>query len=584
MSSSNNSTSYGNAEPSYHAASLASNDTPLKSLSHSSHVPDAVNTSVAGPSASPVPPALLYLLLLLQPMHHLNHLMTTTPMLWDSLPHVEMRDVAGWIEVFDLERTEILIRVGQTFIFGSGVECDYVIQEAVAPKQSFRIFMEGNLIMFHNISGVALTVNGKNAEDTKRIIFLNGGFISIPGCENHIVPDNSPDYKMAVGKKYTISKAILGSGTFGKVYVAEINATGERVAIKKSSNGLEKTQEEADLAVITFVSEIQILHELDNPFMVKMLDFMATAKFNYVVLEMAEGGDLKNYLKLHHPLPEPAAQYIVHQLMRGLKYLHKNNIIHRATFGNYIKPKNILLRGHHKYPHVMYSDFGLACQLEDAKHLQTITVVDAWSLGVTIYSLFSKKHPFEGFTDIHFLVRKMINDEPQFSGEVWKTVTDQAIGFIAALLNSSPSARYTAGMALKNSWLSEPFKTLVERYRDPQLLEELKDLEEDEETEQTELTKLKDSAQPIQDTDKEEPEEVAQKQATGTEDEPVQQEDDQNEEAKVEEEAEELVQNVQEAANLVEPFSSSKVEKRQLSHASENEAEESKRNKLDDDF
>ncbi|KAI9591401.1 hypothetical protein BDF19DRAFT_455334, partial [Syncephalis fuscata] len=103
----------------------------------------------------------------------------------------------------------------------------------------------------------------------------------------------------------------------------------------------------------------------------------------------------------------------------------------------------------------------------------------------------------------------MINDEPQFSGQVWKTVTDQAIEFIAALLNSSPSARYTAGMALKNSWLSEPFKTLVERYRDPQLLEELKDLEEDEETEQTELTKLKDSAQPIQDTDKEEPEEVA---------------------------------------------------------------------------
>ncbi|KAI9592119.1 hypothetical protein BDF19DRAFT_416601 [Syncephalis fuscata] len=118
-----------------------------------------------------------------------------------------MRDVAGWIEVFDLERTEILIKVGQTFIFGSGVECDYVIPGAEVPEQWFRIFMEGNLIMFQNISGDPLTVNGKLMEKTNKIIFLNGGFISIPGCEitfrvynleltDHIVPDNSPDYKM----------------------------------------------------------------------------------------------------------------------------------------------------------------------------------------------------------------------------------------------------------------------------------------------------------------------------------------------------------------------------------------------------
>ena len=44
-----------------------------------------------------------------------------------------------------------------------------------------------------------------------------------------------------------------------------------------------------------------------------------------------------------------------YQLVEGVEYLHKNNIIHRD-----IKPENILLQENKAYPTVKIADFGMA--------------------------------------------------------------------------------------------------------------------------------------------------------------------------------------------------------------------------------
>ena len=58
----------------------------------------------------------------------------------------------------------------------------------------------------------------------------------------------------------------------------------------------------------------------------------------YVVSEVVKGGELFKRLTKVNNFTECQAADIIYQVMRGLNYLHKQNITHRD-----MKPENILL-------------------------------------------------------------------------------------------------------------------------------------------------------------------------------------------------------------------------------------------------
>ncbi|KAI9595045.1 kinase-like domain-containing protein [Syncephalis fuscata] len=451
---------------------------------------------------------------------------------------------------------ELLIRSNSNYTFGNGYECDYTILDAAAPERSFRIYMDGSFIKCENINETPLNVNDRVVKEKNILFFWRMVLLPLLIAE-------------AVGSKYVITSALLGSGTFGEVRLAVDKATNKRIAIKQMAKKLDESGRRQNRLLVA-----------NHTFMVNVLGDMVTDKFNYIALDNAEGGNLNNYLELHRPLLESAAQYITHQLMHGLKFLHKNNILHRD-----IKPANILLRGHHMFPHVMYSDFGLSRRSSNSI-AQAFTIsahflegygkeIDVWSMGITICHLFSGF--FEGFTDNYSLVNKMLTEKLQFNSKVWKGVTAQAMNFIAALLNPSSSSRYTAEMALEDPWLSEPLDILAERYHDCQLAQDLKDLKQAEEAAQVELVQHKANAEPVQDKNKREPEELVQYAKKET---PASSKDSTVKDKQAAEQAS-LAKEEQEEAKFALP---PKLKKRQLSHASENKAEEGKHNKLDDGF
>ena len=115
-----------------------------------------------------------------------------------------------------------------------------------------------------------------------------------------------------------------------------------------------------------------------------------------------------NAPELNPPPPPPPLQFILCQLLRGLKYIHSSSVLHRD-----LKPPNILIDGR---CNVKITDFGLArtvLGLEDHMTEYVVTryyrppelllnspeysgAVDVWSLGCIYMELVTREILLQG--------------------------------------------------------------------------------------------------------------------------------------------------------------------------------------------
>jgi serine/threonine protein kinase len=117
------------------------------------------------------------------------------------------------------------------------------------------------------------------------------------------------------------------------VYLGEAKKGKKLVAIKEVS----KLEE----------NEIACLMNSESPFIIKLYEFWSVEKHSYIALELCDGNlresleNIKIYEKIEY----------FEQIVEGMNYLNKKNIIHRD-----LKFENILLKNHT----VKISDFGFA--------------------------------------------------------------------------------------------------------------------------------------------------------------------------------------------------------------------------------
>ncbi|MBX3009704.1 MAG: serine/threonine protein kinase [Melioribacteraceae bacterium] len=154
-----------------------------------------------------------------------------------------------------------------------------------------------------------------------------------------------------------------------------------------------------------FKREAKILARLDHPNIIKVLDFGMSKEFFYISFEYIEGESMRNMLKTKS-LSHEQKEHLMIQLLKGLDYAHKNQIIHRD-----IKPENIFID---KNLTLKIGDFGLALSSEDNFVTNPYSIVgtpsymspeqvrgakltpqsDLFSTGVVLFELFSGKNPF----------------------------------------------------------------------------------------------------------------------------------------------------------------------------------------------
>lgn len=203
---------------------------------------------------------------------------------------------------------------------------------------------------------------------------------------------------------YEIQPLPLGRGGQGTVYVAHQRSTRRTVAIKLLHIPVEQSEE----ALRRFQREVELVAQLDHPFIVKIFE-SGIQPNPYYVMEYIDGVTLTDYVASKQ-LDTKAILRLMLDICEGVQFAHQNGVIHRD-----LKPQNILVDSQGK-PKIV--DFGLAKQLGAAASItmgpsragtlaymapeqatgkpgqKTDTRTDTYALGVILYRLLTGAFPY----------------------------------------------------------------------------------------------------------------------------------------------------------------------------------------------
>lgn len=215
---------------------------------------------------------------------------------------------------------------------------------------------------------------------------------------------------------------LAGRGAFATVFQARHPRTGEIVALKILRPVMLNDPEFA----LRFETEVDVIAELgQHPNILRLIEFWRNGDNAFLALQWLGGGSLKNRLeKLNGGLPLDEVVLYVRAIANATGYAHARGIVHRD-----LKPANILLS---EAGHVYVADFGIAkradVSITQSGHLvgspaylapeqfldAPITPqTDIYSLGILIYELLVGKHPFDGMSAAHIMMRQLKTPLPQ---------------------------------------------------------------------------------------------------------------------------------------------------------------------------
>lgn len=253
----------------------------------------------------------------------------------------------------------------------------------------------------------------------------------------------------------------LGQGAFAEVFEASVISTGAMRAVKRISLARMKDK------LAPLKKEIDILKRVDHPNVIKLYEIFEDDLHLYLVLELGMGGSLQQRTtKVRTKLNEPEAAIVMHQIFRGVAYLHKNHICHRD-----LKPANILLstKAPLQSSMVKISDFGLSCRFRPGQFLTALCGTmgymapevfrkkydekcDAWSCGVILFEIMGGSRPFAGKTDAEFR-QKVMSGRYSFGSEAWLEKSQGCMELVTKLLVVSVKKRIRPDQGIVDPWL-----------------------------------------------------------------------------------------------------------------------------------
>ncbi|RIV22546.1 serine/threonine protein kinase [Fibrisoma montanum] len=201
-------------------------------------------------------------------------------------------------------------------------------------------------------------------------------------------------------------------------------ATGDLVAIKHFALNTDED------TLRRFQRESAIMTSINHPNVVKVREVQLEADLPYIVMELIEGGSLRNLIKTGGHLDIPTTIRLGLQMASAFRAFHPQGIIHRD-----IKPENILYR---PLPsgelHFLLTDFGVARLREQSttmtgQSLMTYeyaspeqfndprgvgVATDYYSLGVVLFECLNGSVPFQmgDQSGIVTFMNKVLNDAP----------------------------------------------------------------------------------------------------------------------------------------------------------------------------
>ncbi len=310
----------------------------------------------------------------------------------------------------------------------------------------------------------------------------------------------------------------IAQGTYGIVFKARGNETGDIVAVKRVKMG----NEDREGFPVTALRETNVLLSLNHPNIVRVKEMVmgSTPDKVYMVMEHFET-DLKslmqNRLKQGDHFITAEVKCLMQQLLSGVAHLHEHWYIHRD-----IKSSNVLYGSGGR---LAICDFGLARKYEYPLRPYTHVVVtlwyrgpelllgcrvygpalDMWSVGCMMGELLRGEPLFQGKGEVDQLskVFSVLGTPTELSWPGWRKLPNGGVctwklgtkskleelfpatggfssggrpvlspkGFdlLGSMLTLNPEKRISSESALKGSWFEESPRPMPQEYMPPPL-------------------------------------------------------------------------------------------------------------------
>uniref|UniRef100_UPI0040386734 mitogen-activated protein kinase 12 isoform X2 n=1 Tax=Callospermophilus lateralis TaxID=76772 RepID=UPI0040386734 len=206
----------------------------------------------------------------------------------------------------------------------------------------------------------------------------------------------------------------VGSGAYGAVCAAVDSRTGTKVAIKKLYRPFQ-----SELFAKRAYRELRLLKHMRHENVIGLLDVFTPDETlddftDFYLVMPFMGTDLGKLMK-HETLSEDRVQFLVYQMLKGLRYIHAAGVIHRAGHSGHLfspqdlKPGNLAVN---EDCELKILDFGLARQADSEMTGYVVTrwyrapevilnwmrytqTVDIWSVGCIMAEMITGKILFK---------------------------------------------------------------------------------------------------------------------------------------------------------------------------------------------
>lgn len=271
--------------------------------------------------------------------------------------------------------------------------------------------------------------------------------------------------QLLISKNYSIVDYI-NCGTVALVF--KVHKNGQFYAAKVINKTLSSIDKDRGLL------ELTIMQSLDHPNIIKYFDSIENNRYQVIIMEYADGGDLFAWAHSHHRTDIALVKQWFREILTGLEFLHQNGYAHRD-----LKADDILIVNNV----AKISDFG--CATFSVNLLETLETMDEpncvrcaieyqapesfntkfnafrsdyYACGVILYVMIALQYPFapglDGLPDTDkpdSNIRKRIMDKN------WPKVDliqrdERLYSLLRQLLNPDPQERVSVVQALEHPW------------------------------------------------------------------------------------------------------------------------------------
>ena len=279
----------------------------------------------------------------------------------------------------------------------------------------------------------------------------------------------------------SFKKCDIGEGTIGSVKLYYNQNPAKYLALRIIDKS--KISQEIELFIHNEIKFFEELSVQKNHCILNLEDYKITIKEYLIGMEYCSGGSISKCLKKYmekygKPFSEEIVQYLMRQIVEGVKYIHGKGIIHRD-----LQNKNIYVKFYNDKDynelnmmttHIKIGDFGFSIRENDIKkgvpdYKDKILLnkfndrsifkevdsldksSDIWSLGALCFEMLTGKNVFKYK---HLCQSYKFNEKNSFPSFFSKEVTS----FLNGMLEYNPKKRLTINQLSQHSFLTKDIK------------------------------------------------------------------------------------------------------------------------------